>query len=154
MLKVSLSRNQFSILPKTKKKNEKKISYKVYVPFFVRFFFEELRIKKTAVEIYWPLPSNGCWEFPISIIAGLKDGTLFSWTQWERVSFDIRVSIVSVSKYIGICIFILSDYLLSRLKCLGGVPVLWSKWLLASSLLQAIKTCHQACPPGYLMHFS
>ena len=42
----------------------------------------------------------------------------------------------------------------SRLKCLGGVPVLWSKWRLASSLLQAIKTCHQACPPGYLMHFS
>ena len=30
----------------------------------------------------------------------------------------------------------------SRLKCLGGVPVLWSKWPLASSLLQAIKTCH------------
>ena len=36
----------------------------------------------------------------------------------------------------------------------GGVPVLWSKWPLASSLLQAIKTCRQACPPGYLMHFS
>ena len=33
-------------------------------------------------------------------------------------------------------------------------PVLWSKWPLASSLLQAIKTCRQACPPGYLMHFS
>ena len=33
-------------------------------------------------------------------------------------------------------------------------PVLWSKWALASSLLQAIKTCRQACPPGYLMHFS
>ena len=33
-------------------------------------------------------------------------------------------------------------------------PVLWSKWPLASSLLQAIKTCPQACPPGYLMHFS
>ena len=32
-------------------------------------------------------------------------------------------------------------------------PVLWSKWPLASSLLQAIKTCRQACPPGYLMHF-
>ena len=31
-------------------------------------------------------------------------------------------------------------------------PVLWSKWPLASSLLQAIKTCHQACLPGYLMH--
>ena len=42
----------------------------------------------------------------------------------------------------------------SRLKCLGGVPVLWSKWPLASSLQQAIKTCRQACPPGYLMHFS
>ena len=42
----------------------------------------------------------------------------------------------------------------SRLKCLGGVPVLWSKCPLASSLLQAIKTCRQACPPGYLMHFS
>ena len=36
----------------------------------------------------------------------------------------------------------------------GGVPVLWSKWPLASILLQAIKTCRQACPPGYLMHFS
>ena len=36
----------------------------------------------------------------------------------------------------------------------GGVPVLWSKSSLASSLLQAIKTCHQACPPGYLLHFS
>ena len=34
------------------------------------------------------------------------------------------------------------------------LPVLWSKWPLASSLLQAIKTCRQACPPGYLMHFS
>ena len=33
-------------------------------------------------------------------------------------------------------------------------PVLWSKWLLASSLLQAIKTCRLACPPGYLLHFS
>ena len=33
-------------------------------------------------------------------------------------------------------------------------PVLWSKWPLASSLLQAIKTCRQACPAGYLMHFS
>ena len=33
-------------------------------------------------------------------------------------------------------------------------PVLWSKWPLASSLLQAIKTCRQACPPSYLMHFS
>ena len=33
-------------------------------------------------------------------------------------------------------------------------PVLWSKWPLASILLQAIKTCRQACPPGYLMHFS
>ena len=33
-------------------------------------------------------------------------------------------------------------------------PVLWSKWPLASSLLHAIKTCCQACPPGYLMHFS
>ena len=33
-------------------------------------------------------------------------------------------------------------------------PVLWSKWPLASSLLQAIKTCGQACAPGYLMHFS
>ena len=32
-------------------------------------------------------------------------------------------------------------------------PALWSKWPLASSLLQAIKTCRQACPPGYLMHF-
>ena len=32
-------------------------------------------------------------------------------------------------------------------------PVLWSKWPLASSLLRAIKTCRQACPPGYLMHF-
>ena len=42
----------------------------------------------------------------------------------------------------------------SRLKYLGGVPVLWCKWPLASSLLQAIKTCRQACPPGYLMHFS
>ena len=31
-------------------------------------------------------------------------------------------------------------------------PVLWSKWPLASSLLHAIKTCRQACPPGYLMH--
>ena len=45
-------------------------------------------------------------------------------------------------------------YIHSRLKCLGGVPVLWSKWPLASSLLQAIKTCRQACPPGYLLHFS
>ena len=36
----------------------------------------------------------------------------------------------------------------------GGVPVLWSKWPLASSLLQAIKTCPQACPPSYLLHFS
>ena len=33
----------------------------------------------------------------------------------------------------------LKDGLHSRLKCLGGVPVLWSKWPLASSLLQAIK---------------
>ena len=33
-------------------------------------------------------------------------------------------------------------------------PVLWSKWPLASSLLHTIKTCRQACPPGYLMHFS
>ena len=33
-------------------------------------------------------------------------------------------------------------------------PVLWSKWPLASSLLQAIKICRQACPSGYLMHFS
>ena len=33
-------------------------------------------------------------------------------------------------------------------------PVLWNKWTLASSLLQAIKTCRQACPPGYLLHFS
>ena len=33
-------------------------------------------------------------------------------------------------------------------------PVLWSKWPLASSLLQAIKTCRQACQPSYLMHFS
>ena len=33
-------------------------------------------------------------------------------------------------------------------------PVLWSKWPLASSLLQAIKTCRQACPPSYLLHFS
>ena len=46
------------------------------------------------------------------------------------------------------------DEVHSRLICLGGVPVLWSKWPLASSLLQAIKTCRQACPPGYLMHFS
>ena len=30
--------------------------------------------------------------------------------------------------------------------------VLWSKWPLASSLLQAIKTCRQACSTGYLMH--
>ena len=35
----------------------------------------------------------------------------------------------------------------------GGVPVLWRKWPLASSLLQAIKTCRQACPPNYLLHF-
>ena len=33
-------------------------------------------------------------------------------------------------------------------------PVLWRKWPLASSLLQAIKTCRQACPPGYVLHFS
>ena len=46
------------------------------------------------------------------------------------------------------------EYIHSRLICLGGVPVLWSKWPLTSSLLQAIKTCCQACPPGYLMHFS
>ena len=25
---------------------------------------------------------------------------------------------------------------------------------IATSLLQAIKRCHQACPPGILMHFS
>ena len=33
-------------------------------------------------------------------------------------------------------------------------PVLWSKWPLASSLLQAIKICRQACPPSILMRFS
>ena len=33
-------------------------------------------------------------------------------------------------------------------------PVLLSKWPLASSLLQAIKTCRQACSPGYVMRFS
>ena len=34
------------------------------------------------------------------------------------------------------------------------LPVLRSKCPLASILLQAIKTCRQARPPGYLMHFS
>ena len=48
---------------------------------------------------------------------------------------------------------LLDSVIHSRLKCLGGVPVLWSKWPLASSLLQVIKTCRQACPPGYLCIF-
>ena len=74
-------------------------------------------------------------------------------------SFTINLSIFKRKqnslRLVDITFYFVPCFLLhSRLKCLGGVPVLWSKWPLASSLLHAIKTCRQACPPGYLMHFS
>ena len=75
---------------------------------------------------------------------------------WIRkvVSTDTSPLEAHSSFYILLMKGIFSSLVHSRLKCLGGVPVLWSKWPLASSLLRAIKTCRQACPPGYLMHFS
>ena len=72
------------------------------------------------------------------------------WPNSNKLDLVLTFSVKTKSTYFSIC-FVLVH---SRLKCLGVVPVLWSKWPLASSLLQATKTCHQACPPGYLMHFS
>ena len=71
----------------------------------------------------------------------LKDQAICLKAQWSKKSKILLHALTVVLVH-------------SRLICLGGVPVLWSKWPLASSLLQAIKTCRQACPPGYLMHFS
>ena len=94
---------------------------------------------------------------------------ILSWAfraRWGRTKFEFEFWYIFLKNWLlvsGIWLLGISGktilytaitYIHSQMKCLGGVPVLWSKWPLASSLLQAIKTCHQACPPGYLMYFS
>ena len=104
-----------------------------------------LRVKKFNPWL-WPIWNKGRGIFSKFKFSILED---FFLSNLDIHYFSWKYSIIHYSLFEGIAIVgTLMQFYDSR------PPVLWSKWPLASSLIQAIKTCRQACPPGYLMHFS
>ena len=71
------------------------------------------------------------------LVANLKQGVIY----FIKQALPPNISAGSVCTNSNIWWMLTKTNLLlhSRLICLGGVPVLWSKWPLASSLLQGVK---------------